>query len=354
MKNRKKPLLSQKKLVKSALMLISALLMVCTAWISGDGLFKNPVHTSTEIPKLLSNQTGDNLQEAHTTAIHGAKKSVLLMIFALTNDNVISALRQKSEEGIPVKVICDAKASPHIIQKLGPKVEVVRRFAKGLMHLKILVIDEQECWMGSANMTGESLNMHGNLVVAMTAPLLAEMMAEKALTLQEYERKGEVDHREFTIGGQKVEFSFLPDDRKGSQRIKQLIRSAQKTIRVAMFTWTRFDMAKELIRAQKRGVNVEVVLDYSSAKGASAKIAELLKKEKIPIEYSSSGSALLHHKFIWIDNETLELGSANWTKAAFTQNDDCFLILHKLNQEQQDHMHKLWHAIKANRMPAPE
>ena len=50
----------------------------------------------------------------------------------------MQALRQKSAEGVSVKVICDAKASPNIIQKLDPKIEVVRRFAKGLMHLKVL------------------------------------------------------------------------------------------------------------------------------------------------------------------------------------------------------------------------
>lgn len=348
MKNRKKALFSKKKFVNSTLLLISFLLMTCAAWVSGDSFFTSSIHITTETPKLLSNQTGDDLTACHVNAIHNAKKSVLFMIFALTNDHVIKSLRQKSEEGIPVKVICDAKASPHIIQKLGPQVEVIRRFSKGHMHLKILVIDQEDCWIGSANMTGESLNMHGNLVIAIKSPPIAAMIQEKAMTLQEYDRKGEVNHCVFNIGEQKIELSFLPDDRKGCQRIKDLINSAQKTVRVAMFTWTRFDFVQTLIQAKKRGVEVEVVLDNSSAKGASAKIAELLKKEKIAISYSRGGSSLLHHKFVWIDGKTLEMGSANWTKAAFNQNDDCFLIIHALTQDQQKHMEALWRAIKAD------
>lgn len=348
MKTPKRPRLSQKKLIKTALTLISFLLILCAAWISEPLFVIKPAPASGDVPRLLSNQTGDNLEQAYTSAILEAKQSVLLMIFSLTNDSVIHALRQKSEQGIPVKVICDAKASPNIIQKLGPKVNVIRRFAKGLMHLKILTIDGKECWIGSANMTGESLKMHGNLVVVLSDPTLAEILAEKASRLHEYDKDGEVQHKEFLVGGQSIELSFLPDDRKGSQRIKQLIHSAKKTIRVAMFTWTRYDMAKELISAQKRGVNVEVVLDNSSAKGASAKIAELLKKEGIPLTYSNSGSALLHHKFMWIDDNILEIGSANWTKAAFTQNDDCFLILHALTDEQRSHMQNLWQAIKTD------
>lgn len=350
-KVRKHPYLSQKLLTKTVLALFSFFLMLCAAWISEPLLFVKPSPAAGETPRLLSNQTGDNLEQAYISAILNAKQSVLLMIFSLTNDNVIHALRQKSEQGIPVKVICDAKASPNIIQKLGPQVEVTRRFAKGLMHLKILTLDNKECWIGSANMTGESLKMHGNLVVVLTDPSLAEILAEKASTLHEYDREGEVHHKELLVGGQPIELSFLPDDRKGSQRIKQLIRSAKKTIRIAMFTWTRYDMAKELISAQKRGVKVEVVLDNSSAKGASIKIAELLKKEGVPLAYSNAGSALLHHKFMWIDDNLLEIGSANWTKAAFTQNDDCFLILHALNEEQRALMKNLWRAIQNDSKP---
>lgn len=346
MKARKKAHFSQKKLIRTVSILISFFLMVFSTWL-GEPLLTKSFHNVDETPLLLSNHTSDNLQSSYVSAISHAKQSILLMIFALTDDSVIQVLRQKSQEGIPVKVICDAKASPNIVQKLGPKIEVVRRFAKGLMHLKILVIDDKECWIGSANLTSESLNMHGNLVVALANGPLAHTLAEKASTLKEYEREGEVPHQEFLVNGQPIELSFLPDDRKASQRIKQLIRTAKKTIRVAMFTWTRFDLAKEIIDAHKRDVKVEIVLDNSSSKGASAKIAELFQKEHIPFALSK-GTALLHHKFMWIDDHTLEIGSANWTKAAFTQNDDCFLILHNLNEEQRKQMQNIWESIKRN------
>ena len=348
MKTRKKVVISQKKLVQTALMFISLLLITITAWISEPLLIKSPTSQSSgEVAQLLSNQTGDNLAAAYISGILNAKKSILLMIFSLTDTRIIHALRQKSDEGILVNVICDAKASPNILQKLGTKVNVVRRFAKGLMHLKILAIDDEQCWIGSANLTGESLNMHGNLVVALAHTSLAETLAKKAATLQEYDRNGEVLHQEFLVGEQRVELSFLPDDKKGCQRIKQLINSAQKTVKVAMFTWTRYDLAQALIAAKKRGVRVEVVLDNSSAKGASAKIAALLKKEGIPLTFSK-GPALLHHKFMLIDDNILEIGSANWTKAAFSQNDDCFLIIHTLTDAQRQHMQKLWRAIQSD------
>ena len=78
--------------------------------------------------------------------------------------------------------------------------------------------------------------------------------------------------------------------------------------------------------------------------GASAKVAALLKKGGIPVKCNRGGN-LLHHKFMYIDGKTLVNGSANWTKAAFEKNDDCFIILHDLTDTQREFMDKLWAVI---------
>jgi phosphatidylserine/phosphatidylglycerophosphate/cardiolipin synthase-like enzyme len=127
-------------------------------------------------------------------------------------------------------------------------------------------------------------------------------------------------------------------------RLKKLIQGAQKSVRVAMFTWTRQDLAKTVINAAKRGVKTEVVIDHCAGKGAGAKIVKLLKDNNIDV-YLSTGTPLLHHKFLYIDNKYLVNGSANWTKAAFTQNDDCFIVIHDLTDKQNEQMETLWNVI---------
>ena len=348
---KKKRLKAPQKIFNKFILLFLSLMMVSTAaWIQENSSRQVTFPSVGEEALFCSNQTGDNLEEIYTSAIEKSQKSILLMIFSLTNEKVIQAIRQKSDQGVSVRVICDAKASPYIIRKLGPKVDVLRRFGKGLMHLKILVVDEKECWIGSANLTGESLSVHGNLIVGISDESLAHLIQKKADTLLEYDREGEILQSLHQIGNQTLELSFLPDDTKGSLRIKQLIRSAQKSIRVAMFTFTRYDLAKELIHARNRGVDVEVVLDKNSSKGASAKIAALMEAENMNISYSI-GAPLLHHKFMYIDDKILEIGSANWTKAAFNTNDDCFLILYELTEKQKELMHHLWKVIKAESKP---
>jgi len=302
---------------------------------------------STGAPaEFYANQNGDDLTQIFVKAIEKAEQSVLLVVYSFTDHQIIASLRKKAQEGLNVRVICDAKASPYIDSKLGSKVNVMRRFGPGLMHQKILVIDGQQTWLGSANMTTESLRMHGNLVAAVQDASLAKAVTNKALTLKVEGHDRPFFHENFNIGNQEIELWFLPDNYDASMKLKTLIRSAKKTIRVAMFTWTRQDFAKEIIEAYNRGVQTEVVIDHYSGKGASAKVVQAFKKAGVPV-FLSQGGPLLHHKFLYIDGELLVNGSANWTKAAFNANDDCFMIFHDLTAAQQSCMESLWRTIRA-------
>lgn len=338
-----------RKMQKSILAFLVFLIFLGFFW-AAEELTTTRLPASDAPPLLYANQVRDDLEMTFSTAINEARHSVLLMIYTLTDPKVIQALKQKSEEGVDVRVICDGKASPFADRKLGTKVKTLKRFGDGLMHQKILVVDGAQVWIGSANMTGESLRMHGNLVTAMHSPALGQMIHEKAAAMPEEGRGAAISHRQFLLGGQNLEMWFLPDDKGAVRKLKGMIESAQKTVRVAMFTWTRKDLAQAVVEAAKRGVKVEVVLDHFAGNGAGAHVAKFLKTNGIPV-FLSQGSALLHHKFMYIDGETLVNGSANWTKAAFTQNDDCFLVLHNLSDQQKSQMDRLWDVIKKESTP---
>ncbi len=82
-----------------------------------------------------------------------------------------------------------------------------------------------------------------------------------------------------------------------------------------MFTWTRMDFAHAVIEAANRGISVDVVIDSNQGKGASSRIVDLFKNSKVNVALSQGGP-LLHHKFLYIDNNLLVNGSANWTRDA--------------------------------------
>lgn len=346
-----------KKTKHSLLTLLIALAISFLYWINENPIepTAQTVHHAPEEgspANLFSNMAGDHLQNSITSAIASAKSSVNLLIYSLNDKKIIEALKKKSEEeGVSVKVVYDAKASAGVDKKLGSRVNATARASEGLMHQKILVIDEQEVWLGSANFTSDSLFSQSNLVTAMKSSSLAKAILEKVACFSEGSFEKKIPAKSFQIGDQKLELWFLPDCHQDAvNRLAELINSAKKTIQVSMFTFTREDLAKSLIKAKNRGVKVEVFLDHQSSKGASAKIASLLSNAKIPIS-TNPGQSIFHCKYLLIDNEVLVNGSANWTKAAFKQNDDCFIIVHNLNEGQKKKMSEIHLHLKKNMSP---
>jgi phosphatidylserine/phosphatidylglycerophosphate/cardiolipin synthase-like enzyme len=295
--------------------------------------------------ELYANQLDDDLTKTYLTAISKSNRSVLLIMYSLTDPQIIEALKKKSERGVSVKVICDARASPYIDSKLGPKVDVVRRFGPGLMHQKILVVDSKKTWIGSANMTTDSLCLQDNLVAGIDSKPFAAAIHAKAKTVDVEGHGPPFLHQDFNVGGQNVELWFLPDNKDALMRLKTLIRGAKKNLRVAMFTWTRQDLAKEVIATAQRGVITKVLIDNSSGKGVSEKIVKYLKENGVQVALSPAGAPLLHHKFMVIDGKTLVNGSANWTRSAFSENDDCFIVINDLSDDQRKKVNNMWKKI---------
>ena len=102
---------------------------------------------------------------------------------------------------------------------------------------------------------------------------------------------------------------FLPDDKEAVTRLKKMIAAAQKTVHIAMFTWTRKDLAQAVADVSLRGIKVEVALDHFSQMGPES-IYQIPEKKRRS-RFLSEGSALLGHKFMVIDGETQVNGLAN-------------------------------------------
>lgn len=250
---------------------------------------------------------------------------------------MIGALSEQIQKQIPTTIYYDSGGSPKVFKYLrGGDIHPIRN--SGLMHQKIVVLDKEMVFIGSANMTSASLRMHDNLVVGLMSRTVARFLEEHEPFSPGYLRT--------TVGGQTMELWLLPDPRGHALiELRKQIRSAKKSIRIALFTFTHQGLIEEVIDAHHRGVQVAIVVDMHSGVGASAKAVEKLKKAGVPI-FLSRGVQLLHHKFVYIDEQTLVTGSANWTKAAFYKNSDCVLALHHLNEDQKHFMNALWRKVE--------
>jgi cardiolipin synthase len=285
--------------------------------------------------RLYSNQTRNDIKLTFCQALKKADQSIFLSVYGISDPKILDLLCKKTQEKLSVRVEYDPSASGNLKKILPPSVNLSAVKSKGLMHRKIAVIDNAQIFLGSANLTTTSLRHHANLVLGLYNPPLAAYL-ENPLT----------SSFQFQVNDQHGEIFLLPDpDKLGITRLIQEIGQAQKKMNIAMFTLTHPAIAEALIQAKKRGVEVAVAVDYYTAKGASKKTLAAMQKEGLRI-YLSQGRELLHHKWALIDDNILVIGSANWTKAAFSKNHDFLLFLYPLEKNQRKFLNKLWKIIE--------
>jgi cardiolipin synthase len=316
-------------------LMIAACLSV---WIAWNSLSPNLPKKGAP-PKLYSNQCRQDIRATLLAAIRNANSSIHLVMFGLSDRSILSALKEKIQDHVPTRIYYDVGGSSKVYRYLRDS-EIHPIKNAGLMHQKILVLDDSVVFIGSANMTTPSLKMHDNLVIGFVSPSIAKFLqSHEPFTPGYFQTK---------FGKQEMELWLLPDPRGHAlAHLKKKIRNAKKSIRIALFTFTHPGLIDEVIAAKERGVKVSIVLDKHSSLGASVKTVERLSQAGVRVSLSQ-GVQLLHHKFIYIDEDLLVMGSANWTKAAFYKNSDCILSLNHLTSEQKKFMSLLWKKIEAN------
>lgn len=294
---------------------------------------KNPI-------QFYSNQARNDIKLTFYQTLKEAKQSIFLSFYGVSDPEILSLLRSKAEENLLVRVEFDPSASANLKKILPSSVQLCAIKSKGLMHRKIAVVDQSRVYLGSANLTTTSLRHHANLVLGLYSNELAAFLENPSTT-----------SLAFKIQDQKAEIYLQPDPEKlGLVRLMALIAQAQRKINIAMFTFTHPVIADALIKAKKRGVEITIAVDYYTAKGASKKTLAKMEQEGVRIVLSQ-GRELLHHKWAFIDEEVLVMGSANWTKAAFTKNHDFLLFLFFLTKNQINFLSKLWETIEAESIP---
>lgn len=100
-----------------------------------------------------------------------------------------------------------------------------------------------------------------------------------------------------------------------TQLIVDEINHAKKSLYVQAYSFTSAPIAKAIVDAKRRGVDVKVILDKSQIKNNRYSSAKFLMNQGVPvwIDYKVS---IAHNKIILIDMTTLVTGSFNYTKAA--------------------------------------
>ncbi|MDA8091687.1 MAG: phospholipase D family protein [Nitrospiraceae bacterium] len=117
---------------------------------------------------------------------------------------------------------------------------------------------------------------------------------------------------------------FSPDG--GCTRlVVDRIDHAGKNIKVMSYSFTSAPISKALVRAKKRGVDVQVVIDSEEARRMPYEVRMLVERG-VPV-YTDTETGIFHDKVMIIDGDTVITGSMNWTKAGEHANAENLIVL---------------------------
>ncbi|RLM11822.1 conjugal transfer protein [Gibbsiella quercinecans] len=109
--------------------------------------------------------------------------------------------------------------------------------------------------------------------------------------------------------------------------VLQTVNDAQQSIRLMGYNFTSPEVAKSLVDAKRRGVDVKVVLDQkSNDTRPSVAAISLLVNAGIPVR-TVSKYKIMHDKVIITDSRNTEVGSFNYTRAAARDNSENVLLI---------------------------
>ena len=207
-------------------------------------------------------------------------------------------------------------------------------FQGDIMHHKFFVVDSAVVWSGSANISDTGVGgYNANNVVVIESQAVAQLFTEEFNRMFQdglfHRGKGKTKKSTSvwveTRNKQELLIAFSPQDYAVYSAVMPLLKTAEKSVDIAMFFLTHREISRELVKAHKRGVSVRVILDATGATNEYSK-HKYLRDAGVPVKVENWGGKM-HMKSALIDQKHLIIGSMNWTSAGESKNDENTIVI---------------------------
>jgi len=274
--------------------------------------------------------------------INQAKKCIYLEMYKFAHDVIgekfRDALTRKSKEGIQIKLLLDAWGTSSNtvffseLLKNGAEIRYFKRLKwsynwlarhHSRNHRKILMIDDEITYMGSANITAYSLNWR-ELVIRMKGPI-TKIFKRSFLQSRRIYNKLYFNTRTYSGVMSFRDFKLMRDVPSITrQRIKKkfedLIRNSKSEVIIETpYFLPGYMLRKLLMEAARRGVHVVIITpkqsDVNMVDVLRSKYLGMLHKSGIELKFYLPYN--LHAKLVVIDNEIFSVGSSNFDYRSF-------------------------------------
>lgn len=343
-------------------------------------IFSSPCFAKTELDEKVDNgkikifyiRARDYQQPSNNTRteagkelinlINSANKTIDFAFYGLSHqDEIVNALISAQKRGIKVRGIVDmniydrndySETLTNLTKfkegtiKTDYKTDITKKekvsieqlnslseydFKGHIMHNKFCVVDNEFVWTGTANVSSSGTGGYNeNVVLVINSKNLAKIYTKEMNEMYNNENFHEDKKEIYTdgpllVGNIETKVYFSPSTHAIDDGIIPEIRNAKHYIYLSLFLLSRNDLVQELIKAKRRGVDVRLITESNHAIRKYS-MHEYLRKKGIPVKVENWGGKM-HAKLAVIDDNTIIVGSTNWTKTAIMYNDENMLIL---------------------------
>lgn len=286
--------------------------------------------------------------EALRAAIEAAHVSIDVAIYDLNLYGIRDALIDAQNRGAAVRMVVESESftAEELSRFTANGIQVVTDGNPDSMHDKFFVIDRYEVWTGSVNLTLSDVYGNRNNLVRLRSMALAENYEAEFEEMFSQGLFGDrspsnTPHPRVEIDGVWVESYFAPEDGVEA-RLVAYLNDAEASIHFLAFSLTSDAVAEALLAAQRRGVEVQGVMDEAQAANAGGE-HENLAANGIDVRLEAENGSL-HHKLLIIDGEIVITGSYNFSANAERRNDENVLVIHNaaVASEFMEEFQRVW------------
>jgi cardiolipin synthase A/B len=271
-----------------------------------------------------------------TNALAGAKKSVLLEIYLLTERKVISALEEAAQRGIDVRVMLEMHpyggGSPQEtldrLQAAGVKTEATSPdFA--LTHEKGMVIDGSTAYIMTSNFTASALGSGSytkNREYGIIDTNGQDVQAVTTIFSADWNRSSpQINDANLVVS---------PVNSRGA--FEALIKSAHKTLLIEAEEMQDSAIEQAIVSAGQRGVQVQVILPAPSSSSSSDSTGDsnsggISTISHTGVQVREDPGLYMHAKMMLVDGQRAFVGSENISTASLDRNRELGILVSDQN-----------------------
>jgi phosphatidylserine/phosphatidylglycerophosphate/cardiolipin synthase-like enzyme len=266
-------------------------------------------------------------------AIDSARLTVDVAIYSLSLNSVRDALIQANNRGVQVRMVMESenldRSDPQKLMDAGIPILGDRR--EGLMHDKFAVIDNSEVWLGSMNFTDSGGYTDNNNLMRIRSVKMAENYTREFEEMFVDDKFGpdvvaETPNPRVTIDGTPIDVYFSPDDGVQASFL-DLVDNAQESIYFMAFSFTSDEIGEAVRNRARDGVEVWGVMETEQVKSNIGTEFDPFKQAGLDV-LQDGNEGQMHHKVMIIDENTVILGSYNFTNSAEIRNDENLIVVY--------------------------